>query len=307
MLSISVLGPLVVRRGDDEVRVPAGKTSELLVRLALEPGRAVRRDRLVEDLWGDDAVDTRPNTLQSKVAKLRRALGTTAIVSEQAGYRLAVEPAQIDAHAVLAAPATAQRLLDGGDDRDAATRAEDALSLFSGTVLASAGEAPWAEPFRARLEAARTQLVESGATARLRLGDPRAVVAALEPYVAEHPFHERLWALLATPLYRHGRPVDALAACQRARAVLVAELGLDPGPELQAVEGQILAHDDRLAGGTAAPGNLPALAVGLIGREASTVAVIELVRCHRLVEVVGPGGVGKTALAVAVARGLSAP
>ena len=93
MFQISVLGPVEVRRDGRLVPVPGGKTSELLVRLALEAGLFVRTDRLVDDLWAADAVNTRRNTLQSKVARLRRALGrSAAIASGDGGYKLAVEP-----------------------------------------------------------------------------------------------------------------------------------------------------------------------------------------------------------------------
>ena len=102
MLSISVLGPVEIRRNGQLVSVPGGKTSELLVRLALDAGALVRSDRLVEDLWAGDAVRTRRNTLQSKVAKLRRALGApSVIVSGDDGYMLAVDPDDVDALAVV--------------------------------------------------------------------------------------------------------------------------------------------------------------------------------------------------------------
>ena len=110
MFQISVLGPVEVRRDGRLVPVPGGKTSELLVRLALEAGLFVRTDRLVDDLWAAGAVNTRRNTLQSKVARLRRAFGDpSAIASGDGGYKLAVEPAAVDALAVLRDAATARR------------------------------------------------------------------------------------------------------------------------------------------------------------------------------------------------------
>ena len=110
-----MLGPVEVRRDGVALSVPGGKTSELLVRLALEAGRSVRADRLVEDLWAQDAVNTRRNTLQSKVARLRRALGDSlAVAGGEGGYRLAVEAEQVDALVVLRDAATAARMLDAG-------------------------------------------------------------------------------------------------------------------------------------------------------------------------------------------------
>jgi DNA-binding SARP family transcriptional activator len=110
VFEISVLGPVEVRRDGRLVPVPGGKTSELLVRLALEAGVFVRADQLVEELWAADAVNTRRNTLQSKVAKLRRAFGDPlAIVSAGGAYELALEPSAVDALAVLRDTATAAR------------------------------------------------------------------------------------------------------------------------------------------------------------------------------------------------------
>ena len=112
-----MLGPIEVKRDGQLVSIPAGKTSEVLVRLSLEAGLLVRSERLIEDLWAG-AVSTRRNTLQSKVAKLRRALGDpTVIASSDGGYKLAVEPSEVDALAVIRHAAAASRLLDVGDDR----------------------------------------------------------------------------------------------------------------------------------------------------------------------------------------------
>ena len=111
MLSVSVLGPIEVVRDGVAVTVPGGKTSELLVRLALEAGDVVRTDRIVDDLWGDGAITTQRNTLQSKVTKLRRALGEPSVViSTDGGYLLAVEPSDVDALSVASDVATASAL-----------------------------------------------------------------------------------------------------------------------------------------------------------------------------------------------------
>jgi DNA-binding SARP family transcriptional activator len=133
---VSLLGPVEVRRGDVIVRVPGGKTAEVLVRLALDAGVVVRTERLVEDLWGDEAIHTSRNTLQSKIARLRRALGGPEVVlSRDDGYVLDVGPADVDALAVLDDAATAARLLDEGDDRRAAALAKSALSRLSGELV----------------------------------------------------------------------------------------------------------------------------------------------------------------------------
>ena len=136
VLQVSVLGPLEVRRDGQPISIPGGKTSELLVRLALEAGLVVRTERLVEELWAADAVNTRRNTLQSKVAMLRRALGEPSkVVSGDGGYKLAVDPSDVDALAVVSDVTVASQLHDAGDDRGAAELCALALTRYSGDVV----------------------------------------------------------------------------------------------------------------------------------------------------------------------------
>ena len=128
--------------------------------------------------------------------------------------------------------------------------------------------------------------------------------------MATHPYQEGLWELLITALYRAGRQADALAAYQRVRTRLADELGLDPGPQLQELEQQILDQDPALRAAAtrpAAAGNLPSMSAELIGRDDEIAALSELLAGRRLVEIVGPGGIGKTAVAIATGRALSAP
>ncbi len=314
MLTISVLGSVEVRRAGDIVPVPAGKTSELLVRLALDAGSSVRTDRLAEDLWGDDAVNTSRNTVQSKIAKLRRAFGDLPVlVGGDGGYRLDIDPLDVDAHVVLSRAPEAAALLEAGDDRAAAAMCAATLPLFRGDLLVAAGDGEWVVPHRARLEAARTQLVETWCAARLRFSDPADVIGDLEAAVAGAPYHESLWVLLITSMYRAGRQADALAAYQRVRERLADDLGLDPGPQLRQLEQQVLAQDAAIAPAHAAvtwavaaagspAGNLPTLTTALIGRDSEIATLAELLADHRLVEIVGPGGIGKTAVAIATGR-----
>jgi len=296
-----VLGPVEVRRDGRLVPVPGGKTSELLVRLALEAGLFVAADRLVDDLW--DGVATRRNTLQSKVARLRRALGDPLVIaSGDGGYKLAVEPADVDALRVLRDSVTAAELLAAGDDRGAAHMSASALALYRGEV----GEGEWAAPHRVRLDEARMKLIETRFSARLALGDGGDVIGELEAAVATDAYREGLWGLLITALYRAGRQADALATYQRVRTRLADELGLVPGPQLQQLEQQILNHDPAIRGpDRAAAGNLPSMAAELVGRETEIAALSDLLHSRRLVEIVGPGGIGKTAVAIATARTLS--
>ena len=156
-------------------------------------------------------------------------------------------------------------------------------------------------------------LLEIQFGARLRLGEVGDVIGELEAAVAAHPFQESLWELLITAQYRAGRQADALASYQKVRTQLAAELGLDPRPQLQELERRILVQDASLevpvrpAARARTPrraGNLPSMAVELVGREDEVAALSDLLARERLVEIVGPGGIGKTAVAIAVGRAL---
>lgn len=308
-----MIGALEARVDGAVVRVPGGRTAELLVRLALEAGSAVRADRLVEDLWGDDAVHTDRNTLQAKVARLRRSLGPAGplVRTTDGGYLLDIAVDSVDALAVLAAAETAAQLLDDGDVVGAVGVGRAALDRFAAEVL-PALDGAWVEPHRARLEEARTSLAEVVFAGRLRLGADAELIGDLEAAVATRPYQESLWELLVTARYRAGRSAEALATIARVRSLLVDDLGLDPGPGLQALERQILDHDAALGGGgrdvgdAASPdaplSNLPGLVVDLIGRDVDRARLVDALASHRLVELVGPGGIGKTALALEVAR-----
>ena len=157
------------------------------------------------------------------------------------------------------------------------------------------------------------KLIETRLSARLRMGGDDDVVGELEAAVASYPHQESMWELLITALYRAGRQADALAAYQRVRAGLAEDLGLDPGPRLRGLEHRILTQDpslvapERAARGAPAPtGNLPSLTAGLVGRDAELASLSELLERARLVEIVGPGGIGKTAIAIATGRRLVA-
>ncbi|GIF63816.1 SARP family transcriptional regulator [Asanoa ishikariensis] len=274
-----------MRRDGVPLAIPAGKTTEVLVRLALDAGELVRTERLIEDLWGGGA----RNTVQSKVSALRRALGDPALVQGgPAGYTLAIGRGQVDALEVL-------RLAEV--DGDTAT----ALAMFRGDLLLpGAGDGAWVAPHRTRLREARLRLTEDSLAARIDLGAAGELVGDLEGLVEAHPLRERLWALLITALYRSGRQADALTAYRRVQRRLADELGVDPGRELRDLEQRVLRQDHGLD--APAPGNLPGVSASLVGRDAELTALTRATRDHRLVTVVGPAGVGKTRLAVEVAR-----
>jgi predicted ATPase/DNA-binding SARP family transcriptional activator len=315
VLAVSVLDVVELHRDGERIAVRAGKTTEVLVRLALEAGVMVRTERLIEDLWADEAAGTARNVLQTKVSRLRRALGDAALVTgTSAGYTLEVDPSAVDALEVLRLAEQASAFRRAGDPSAALETCTRALSMFQGDILSAAGDGDWVIPYRARLGEVRLGLIEDQLAARLDLGASGEVIGELEGLVSGHPLREGFWALLMIALYRDGRQADALATYRRVRNWLADELGLDAGRQLQQLEHQILVHDPSLGVSSATvrgigpdrpAGNLPSLAADLIGRDTQVAAVAELLASGRLVEIVGPGGVGKTAVAILTGRSLS--
>src|SRR5215470_1250745 len=313
MLSIAVLGPVEVRRDGAVLPLPSGKTTEVLVRLAIDAGVPVRADRLIDDLWADVAATTGRNTLQSKVSQLRRALGVPGVItSGPGGYVLDVEPGRVDALRVVTLATTASDLRQDGDLAGAAELSGEALALFRGDVLVDAGDGPWLHPHRARLEEVRLGLLEDHFAARVELRAGGDVTGQLEALVQLHPMREGLWHSLITALYRNGRQADALAAYGRVRDILAEELGLDPGRELQALETSVLQQvpwsaaaparqqvgNQRVGNQPPPAGNLPRLSSPLIGRTSELDVLGAQLEHDALVTLTGPAGVGKTRLAI---------
>ncbi|MFD0902454.1 ATP-binding protein [Actinomadura sediminis] len=308
-MRFGVLGPLEIRTDDDRpVRVPELKVRLLLAALLAAGGRPVPAERLVRDLWGD-ALPARPAAaLRAKVSQLRRALddaepGARALVAARApGYAFAAAPGAVDALrfeslAARAEPAPASR----------ASVLTEALALWRGPAFADFADVPFAVAAAARLEERRLTAREDLAEARLALGEHRALVADLTDLAGRHPLRERLQAALMRALYGSGRQHEALQCYERVRNRLRDELGLDPGPELAALHQAILRQDPSLdvpgavAAAPLAPARLPVPRTELVGRDGEPDAIVAALRASRLVTVTGPGGVGKTRLALEAA------
>ncbi|WP_407561505.1 BTAD domain-containing putative transcriptional regulator [Streptomyces sp. 184] len=311
-MRFGVLGPLAVwTAGGQAVRVPEVKVRSLLADLLIHAGRAVPADRLVDDLWGDAPPANPAGALQTRVSQLRRALedaepGARAlVVSRPPGYLLDVDPEATDTGRFAALTAAARRA-DG--PRARAALLADALALWRGEVLADFADEEFARAEIARLDELRLTALEEQAEARLELGEHALLADELGDLVARHPLRERLRAAQLRALYRAGRQSEALASYGRLRAQLAEELGLDPGRELVALHQSILEQDPALGAPEREPaavrGNLPAPHGELIGRDEAVAAVRALLAAGRLVTLTGPGGVGKTRLALETARGL---
>jgi DNA-binding SARP family transcriptional activator len=255
-----LLGPLEVRTGGVPCSLGGTKQRALLARLLLDANRVVSRDRLVDDLWGEDPPKTAIATIQVYVSRWRKRLPEGTLQTHPRGYLLKVEPGSFDLERFA-------RLLDearGAEPLRASELLREALALWRGLPLAEFAREPFALVEARRLEELRLEALERRIEADLALGQQKNVVAELEALVADHPHRERLHGLLMLALFRAGRQADALAAYRRARAVL-AELGLEPSVALRQLERQILMQDPELGseprwptdGADAGPGEAP--------------------------------------------------
>ncbi|MFT7836474.1 BTAD domain-containing putative transcriptional regulator [Saccharothrix sp. BKS2] len=322
-MRFGVLGALAVwTPAGEPVRVPEAKVRLLLAVLLAHEGRPVSVDRLVFGLWGERPPGSPVNTLQTKVSQLRRLLGPL-VAREPAGYAVRVGAGSLD--------------LLRFRELAAAGRFAEALGLWRGEPLVEFADAPFLPGVVARWEEERLAVVERWAEGwagldgvgpegaglgGVRLDGAAGLDRWLAAEVARYPLRERLRGAHMRALYRAGRQAEALESYAELRRVLAEERGLEPGPGLAALHQAILRQDpaliagpggvgrgeERAGRGEAAAslpaGNLPVAVTGLVGRDAAVRELRDLVGRVRLVTLTGPGGVGKTSLAVEVARGV---
>jgi predicted ATPase/DNA-binding SARP family transcriptional activator len=305
-LEIRLLGPFEVVAEGRPAEISGTKRNALLALLALRRSRVVSVDELIGALWEEQLPAAPRNALQHHVARLRAALGQDTIVASADGY--ALMDASVDSLRFEELLGEARIALREGDAGRAAEAIPLALGLWRGPALQGLTEATWFDGEARRLEALRVDALEEQFEAALALGEHREIVSELRATVEENPFRERLWGQLMLALYRSGRQADALESFQEARAVLEEQLGLEPGPELRRLQEGILTHDPAIAPVTVAPrrGNLPTPPTSFVDREEQLARVVELLREHRLVTLTGPPGVGKSRLALEIARSLEA-
>ncbi|MGW8764377.1 ATP-binding protein [Streptomyces sp. NPDC055815] len=307
--SYRVLGPCQAFRTDDgtEAALSGARLRALLAALAAAGGRAVGPGALIDQVWADgDPADDQDRTaaLQALVGRLRRALGREAVVSEPAGgYRLAAGPDAVDLHVFERLAAEGAAALADGQAERAAALLDEALGLWRGPALADLPGRD-TDPLVVRVEQRHAQARRDRLAADLALGRAGDVLAPLAALAAGQPLDEPLQALRIRALRAAGRPAEALAAYEEVRGALAERLGTDPGPELRSLHAELLAEEGPVP---SPPRTLPARLTSFIGRAEELGALAAAWEGRRLVTLTGPGGVGKTRLALEAAGTYDGP
>jgi DNA-binding SARP family transcriptional activator len=321
-MEFCLLGPLVVRRDGAAVPIPRGKQRALLAALLLQAGRPVSAGRLIELLWEGAPPPSAKAGLQNYVRRLRRALGDQRhdrIATCPGGYLINVGVGELDITRLETGMAAARTAARQESWQQAAGQAVAAAALWRGEPLSGVDVPLLVLQEAPRLTELFLQAREVRIEADLELARHTDVVVELQGLIAAHPLREHLRALLIRALYRCGRRAEALAAYQEARALLVEELGSEPGPELQALHQQVLTDDPALAAPAPpptgersrtptleVPRHLPAAVGSFTGRDGELAALTRLVgRASRgtpptvvISAIGGMAGVGKTTLAI---------
>jgi DNA-binding SARP family transcriptional activator/pimeloyl-ACP methyl ester carboxylesterase len=251
-VEFGVLGPLEVTADGQSLALAGARTRAVLALLLVHANQVVSSDRLLEELWPGQPADRATDSLQVRLSELRKALRSAGeadrLATRSPGYVLRVKPAELDAlrFGQLAAEGDAE--LAAGDAATATQRFDQALGLWRGPALAGFDSVPSARAEAGRLEEQRLAALESRAEALLAAGRHRDLIAELESLTTAYPLRERFWALRMLALYRAGRQADALRAYRELREILVAELAIEPGPELRELHARILSQDPVLNG-----------------------------------------------------------
>lgn len=278
-MEFGILGAVELVIDGRAVSLGGPKQRALLAFLLVNANDVVSRDRLVEGLWGERSPLTAQRSLDSHVSRLRGLLGTDRIERKAPGYKIVVGADELDLQRFEAMLEKGRELAAAGDARDAGTVLRTALDLWRGPALADVRDEPFADGTAQWLDERRLVALETRIACDLIVGGEQDLVSELEPLVAQHPFREQLVESLMLALYRGGRQADALAAYQAVRRRLGEELGLEPGPQLRALEREILEHAPRLgvpsssARAGAPSRRLPTRSWGVIGCTAVAVVV----------------------------------
>jgi YVTN family beta-propeller protein len=249
-LEFCILGPIEVCEGERKLPLGGPKQRALLADLILSAGTVVSTARLIDDVWEDAPPATAGHTVETYIARLRRLLRNGSrpevLLTRPPGYLLDVKADHVDAlrFGLLAKDGAAAA--ERGEHEQASAMLGAALGLWRGEVLEDVADRPFAQAAAKRLTDQYLVALERRIDADLHLGGARDLVPELESLVVRHPYHESFHRQLMLALYRSGRQSDALNAFRRARGVLAAELGLEPGPDLRKMQQAILLQDPEL-------------------------------------------------------------
>ncbi|MET8335914.1 BTAD domain-containing putative transcriptional regulator [Streptosporangium canum] len=320
MVFIRVLGSFVAEVGGEPVPLGGPRQRSVLALLVAARGQVVPVDRMIEDLWRGEPPARALMSLQAYVSNLRRLLEpgrpprtpARQLVSAAPGYALRLPPEAVDAWRFEGLLGQARMVTD---PRAVQARLAEALGLWQGPAFAEVADEPWAAAETARLNELRLVATELHVAAGLRIGDPAAVVPEAERLTRDEPLREEGWRLHALALWSSGRQADALATLRRARGILAEELGLDPGPDLAALEEAILTQRTDVLRATVPPPPLTAplpqvaplpgtasiIEAPFVGREAQLSALVTAATEAatdgvRIALVTGEAGLGKSTL-----------
>ncbi|MGI8755527.1 MAG: BTAD domain-containing putative transcriptional regulator [Acidimicrobiales bacterium] len=304
---LRVLGGLTLSGDGGPRRLGGPKAQQLLSALVAHRRNPVSTDRLIETLWGAQPPKSAKATVQSLVSRLRVVLaGGIEITCESAGYRLDTILGDIDADQFEALLERSRAV----PTQPSVPLLESALALWHGPAFGRYADLDEVRSEAVRLDELRLVATDAWAEARVTTGDPAPMVGELAALVSLHPLRESYWRLLALALYRTGRQAEALRRIDEFRQMLGQELGLDLSPTVRELEAQILAHDLDLLTPPGPPSRRRTVGLGVrqllggtsfIGRDPDLRSLSTALRDQPLVTVTGPGGVGKTRLALRVA------
>jgi DNA-binding SARP family transcriptional activator/tetratricopeptide (TPR) repeat protein len=315
-MEFRLLGPVEAACAERTVRLGGARERSVLAVLLLNANGVVAVSALVDQLWPDGPPETAVHAVHVSISRLRRTLddgGARRIESGKGGYRLRVEPGELDLTTFERLCADARSHAARADPESASALFAEAATLWRGPPFGDLADEPFARSTTAYLTEARLAAVEERISADLELGRHASLVAELEQLVAAHPLRERLRAHQMRALYGCGRQADALAVFRRTRTLLVEELGIEPGPELREVETWILARDpDRAGPVTGRQAQLPPDTAAFTGRTDELRRILDLVRdpgpaagLISIAAVDGMAGIGKTTLALRAAHAMA--
>lgn len=311
-----VLGHLEVFRDGRLLYVSGKKPLSILALLLINRNRPVSSDALIDALWGESPPTTAAKSLQTHIWQLRQDLGLsgdqtdTVLTTQGSAYRIQLSEKQIDSWRFAHLVEDARRFRKRNNPGRASEMLTEALALWRGPAFADLRYEEFAQPEIRRLEELRLHALEEQVEVDLELGRHGEIIGKLQSLVAEEPIHELFWMQLVLALYRSGRETEALAAYDNAVETLDKEIGVAPGKKLRELKSKIETGDphldwtppDGIRLDDVPPNNLPHLMGDLIGRELELQSVVDLVDGSRLVTITGTGGVGKTTLALTVAK-----